>query len=634
MCCGPIDFDKLPKRTPAPIRDLLKRCLDRDLKTRLRDIGEARIAIQKYLADPQADAPVPLEAQPASRRRLGLGLAAALMIAAISAIAVTHFGATPPPRQRVRFQLAPPEGTLSLFALSPDGRYLAFATREGVASKIWVRALDSLETKLLTSFSDSNPWVFWSADGEYLGFNGSGKLYKIPRAGGPSVALCELPGESFMGGAWRSDGTILFSTNGVLYHVSSGGGAVTKIDAEVNGSGRLPGWLNGDKYVISTPSGIMVGSLRTAKLSRLLPDTSNAIFVPASKPSLPAHLLFRRGETLMAQPIDQDKAELRGEAIPLAEHVGLLGNAFRGAFSASATGVLVFGSGASADRELAWMDRAGKKLQTVSRSFTMVRNPAIRLSPDDSRAIVPVLGAGNADLWIADLNRKTFSRFTFDGAGSGLWSPDGRKVLWAADDGSRYVRSADGSGTDVLLFKNPTCGTCYPEDWSADGKLIAFGEHPPRTQFDIWLVDTEGDRKPYPYAQSRFNETWSRISPDGRWMAYVTDQPGQQEIMVESIPSGKGRWQISTEGGDWPEWRRDGKELFFRQGTKIMAVSMRLTETTVESGKPQALFDVPPDTRFQVSRDGQRFLIAVPVEGAASAPPLTVDTEWRAAFLK
>jgi hypothetical protein len=148
------------------------------------------------------------------------------------------------------------------------------------------------------------------------------------------------------------------------------------------------------------------------------------------------------------------------------------------------------------------------------------------------------------------------------------------------------------------------------------------------------MVGTDGDHKPYPYHQSRFNETWNAMSPDGQWMAYESDQPGQSEILVESIPTGKGRWQISTEGGDWPVWRRDGKELFFRQGTKIMAVPIRLTNTSVESGKPQALFEVPGDTRFQVSRDGRRFLIAMPVEGAAATAPLTVDTDWRAGVAK
>jgi Tol biopolymer transport system component len=296
--------------------------------------------------------------------------------------------------------------------------------------------------------------------------------------------------------------------------------------------------------------------------------------------------------------------ELLGEAFPVAERVGNLGNPLLGAFSASATGALAFGRGVSPDRELIWLDRAAKKLQTVSRPFSQAGNPAIRLSPDDSRAIVPVVDASVADLWIADLNHNTLSRFTFDGSSSGIWSPDGSKVLWAAHAGNRYVRTADGSGKDELLFKAPTQGG-YPTDWSSDGKRIAFAGGPEKTQTDIWLVGTDGDRKPYPYLQSRFNETWNAISPDGRWMAYVSDQPGRDEILVESIPMGKGRWQISTEGGTWPLSCRDGKELFFTQGTKIMAAPIRLTETSVESGKPQALFEVPAGTRFQVSRDGQ-----------------------------
>jgi len=207
-------------------------------------------------------------------------------------------------------------------------------------------------------------------------------------------------------------------------------------------------------------------------------------------------------------------------------------------------------------------------------------------------------------------------------------------LLWTGKDGNRYLRSADGSGTDELLFKSPSAPG-YVEDWSSDGKRITFSEpNDKKSGLNIWMVAPDGDRKPYPYLPSRFNESWNAISPDGQWMAYRSDQPGQYEILVESIPTGRGRWQISTEGGDWPVWRRDGKELFFRQGTKIMAAPIRLTKTSVEAGKPQALFEVSADTRFQVSRDGRRFLIAMPVEGARAAAPLTVDTDWRAGVLK
>ena len=610
---------------PAELSGLVARCLNKDPRQRLQAIGEARIALENPKTRPGNISAMARHNQPWH----WIGIATAAILGFIG-LAVIHFRQSPPQRQHIRFQVAPPEGILSLFALSPDGHYLAFVTHEGVANKIWIRALDHVETRLLTSFSDTNANPFWSNDGEYLVFSAGGKLHKIPRVGGPTTVLCDLPGP-LLGGSWRNDGTILFSANGVLYRVSSAGGSPVRV-ADVNG--RFPVWLSGAKYLVPTQDGMMAGSLETNKYSKLLPDLSSVAFVPAAGPDFAAHLLFRRGDTLMAQPIDGDKAELRGEAFAVADHVGTLGGAFRGSFSASATGVLAYSSGDLPDRELVWIDRSGKRLQTVSRTFALAINPAIRLSPDDTRAIVPVSGGGNPDLWITDLNRSTFSRFTFDGSYSGLWSPDGRKVLWAAMDGKRYLRSADGSGKDELLFQNPSCGTCYPEDWSADGKRIAFTEATPKTQYDIWLVNTEGDRKPYPYAESRFNETWTRISPDGHWLAYVTDQPGQQEIMVESIQPGRGRWQISTQGGEWPEWRRDGRELFYRQGTKMMAVPMRLSETTVEAGKPEPLFDVPADTRFQVSRDGQRFLIAVPTAGAVAVPQLTVDTDWEAELKK
>jgi Tol biopolymer transport system component len=172
--------------------------------------------------------------------------------------------------------------------------------------------------------------------------------------------------------------------------------------------------------------------------------------------------------------------------------------------------------------------------------------------------------------------------------------------------------------------------------WSADGKFVSFAGRGAKVPLQIWLVPIEGDRKPYPYFQADFSAYWEQISPDDRWMAYGADQTNQpQQVFVESIPAGKGRWQISTEGGDWPIWRRDGKELFYRQGNKLMAVPIRLTEKSVEIGSPQALFEVAPgNTRFQVSRDGQRFLVALTVEGTSASTPLTVDTDWRIGLVK
>ena len=258
-----------------------------------------------------------------------------------------------------------------------------------------------------------------------------------------------------------------------LYRVSSSGGTPSKVSDE---NAVVPVWLTEQRFLFMTvgANGIFAGSLTGAKPSLLLPDASGPVFVPRVRSGLPDQLLFLRGRTLFVQPIDAEKAELLGVAVPVAEGVGTLGSPTNAAFSASATGVLVFGRGQASDRELVWLARSGKKLQTVSRPFLQAGNPAIRISPDDSRAIVPVAGATGADLWIAELNRNTLSRFTFDGSTSGIWSPDGRKVLWTANDGNRWLRSADGSGKDELLFTSPSRGNGFVEDWSSDGKRITF----------------------------------------------------------------------------------------------------------------------------------------------------------------
>jgi len=450
------------------------------------------------------------------------------------------------------------------------------------------------------------------------------------------MVVCDLPVGGVSGGAWLSDDIIIFSSNstGEVFRVPAAGGTPSKVSAPP--ASFAPQVLPGEKFLVTSPDGIWIGSLAGPKPIRILPDVSSSSYVPPSRPGLTGYVLFVRGDTLMAQVFDGIKGKLREEIFPIAEQVGNLGGlgvATRRAFSASTNGVLVFASGNSVDRELAWVDRAGKRLETATKPFAMPRNPAIALSPDDTEIAVPVADRSGADYWVADLTRKTFSRFTFDGSRSALWSPDGKRLLFAKNDGNRFLKAADGSGKEELVFKNPTCPTCYLYDWSLDGKLIAFTQ-PGDKGANIWLVSTDGDHKPYPYRGSHFNETWARFSPDGRWMAYETDESGERQIYAESIPAGNGRRQISTDGGQWPRWRRDGKELFYRQGNKMMAVPIRLTATSVEASKPQVLFESNDDLRFEVSHDGQRFLLSFPIEGQTAFTPITVDTNWQAGQAK
>src|ERR1700722_3314629 len=395
---------------PPALNRLLQRCLAKDPDDRWQSARDLKAELE-WIASASAEGPV----VPAAVGRRDVLPWAVVGVAAIAlgALSWVHFREAPPERQRVRLQLAPPAAFLDNFKLSPDGRFVVFATDDSGACKLSIKALDSLDMLLLTSFTAPCRPPFWSTDGEYIGFAGSAsrKMYKIARTGGSPIEICNLPG-NLRGASWRGDGTILFSAGVGLYRVSSLGGTPSKVSEE---NASVPVWLKAERFLFMAPGayGIFAGSLTGAKPSLLLPEASGPVFIPRAQPQLPDQLLFLRGGTVFAQQIDAEKAEMRGVAIPVAEHVGYLGGPTLPSFSASATGVLMFGRGHGGDRELVWLGRNGKKLQTVSRPFPQAGNPAVRLSPDDSRAIVPVAGATGTDLWIAELNRTTLSRFTF-----------------------------------------------------------------------------------------------------------------------------------------------------------------------------------------------------------------------------
>jgi len=554
-------------------------------------------------------------------------IVAAILACTLGALVVVHFREPALQQQRVRFQINRPDGQLGVFQLSPDGRFLALATLEGTI-KVWVRPLGAVNTRLLTEmpFDFNGFGMFWSWDGDHIVYVSAGKLYTAATDGSPPAILRDsIP--SVNSGLWIDRDVILLAAKDGLFRLDPSGGPAVKLD---NQESWMPSSLPGRRYLYVRHDGMFAGSLDGNKPVRILADLSPPIYISASSSESDGYLLFVRNQTLVVQPFNANKLQLHGEAMAVEQQVGqVIGPG--SAFTASSNGILAFGHGDAADVVLTWVDRAGRKLQAASKPFNLAGNPAIRLSPDDSKAIVPIETDHNArkeDLWIADLNRDTLTRFTLGGgSASAVWSPDGRKVLWAANDGKRYLRSADGSGKDEFVYQDPKCGSCFPTDWSSDGKLITFAETGEKNVWDIWLAPTGGDRRPFPYLQGSTYNVWAQFSPDGRWMSYVGEQFPHAQIWVQSVPSGRGRRQISTDGGDWPIWRRDGKELFYRQGTHIMAAPVQLTETSVESGAPQALFDVPTNTRFQVSRDGQRFLVPLPADNSDG---LTIDTNWRA----
>jgi len=340
----------------------------------------------------------------------------------------------------------------------------------------------------------------------------------------------------------------------------------------------------------------------------------------------PARLLFVRDGTLFTQTFDSG-GSITGPAATVAPAIAASGT---GRFSSSQNGVLAYAMDGANLREFAWADRTGKRLETVTKPIDLASNPSFGLSPDGKRLVVPVNAQVSPDLWIADLERKAMTRFTFDGSTSFAWAPDGKRLLYAPRDRRRLVKPVDGSGSEEVLFEaNTRCATCFLYDWSPDGKWVTFTDRTDTTSFDVWLAPVAGDRKPVPFLQSRFGEVWARFSPDSRFVAYMSDESGTHEIYVRALPPGKGRWPISTNGGFFPRWRRDGTELYYREGQKMMAVPIRLTPNAVEPGAPRELFQAQDGGRFDVSPDGQRFLLHYPAEGQQDAQSITIVTNWQ-----
>jgi len=647
-------LEKIPSDTPPAIRNLLRRCLEKNTKRRLQHAGEARIIIEDVLS---GVAPVSGEAVPAARGRGLFGWvatgAAAVLLLALGALSFVHFREAVPQQASVRFEVPTPEkATVSVFKLSPDERYMVMLVPEGGRTRLWLRPLNSVQAEPLAG-TDGATYPFWSPDSAFIGFFAQDKLKKIAVSGGPAQTLCDA--SNARGGTWSRDGVILFAglTSGT-YRVPAAGGvpaSVTHLGAPGAGNvNRFPEFLPDGRHFLylqgasdTVAAGIYVGSLDGAAPIRILPDDSNAVYVPPAGPGGVGHLLFRREATLMAQPFDAGRLQTTGEMFPVAEQVGVGANVNYGAFSASYDGGLAYWSGALEDRELVWMDRAGKRVGAI------VKPGAIgdaALSPDGKTIAVTVGNVPTSDVWLQDLARGVMSRFTFGpGSGSGpVWSPDGTRIAFTSRVGSGayniYLKPSSGVGKEELL--KAAGFNSFARDWSRDGKFIVFEEDSGRTNRDVWLLPVEGDHKPVPYLQSPFNEQRGQFSPDGRWMAYVSNESGRNEVYVQPIPASGAKRQISTAGGEFPRWRRDGKELFYLAvDRKLMAVPVSIggaASGSFEIGPAQPLFEIPTGAlagSLQPAADGQRFLAIVPAGGeAAAATPITVITNWQAGLQK
>jgi eukaryotic-like serine/threonine-protein kinase len=641
-------------KAPAQVRKLLRRCLEKDPKKRLRDIGEARYLLEDGQG-PTASAPTP------SRLR-HIGWIAGVMAVALAGVSFVHFRETPPPVQTLRYAIAAPEGsTVHSFAISPDGRHLVIAAAVSGKRQLWLRAMNALQAQPMP-FTDDAMYPFWSPDSRYIGFFAQGKLKKIAASGGPSQSLCDAP--EGRGGSWSRDDVIVFSPSNVasaIQQVAAAGGVPSSV-TKTNGNLRQPVFLPDGRHFLylvrggpADKIGVYVSSLDGKENRRVLADLSGAVFAPPARSDSRGYILFVRENTLMALPFNAANAQVSGDVFPVAEGVSLTTNNTYVPATVSENGVLLYQAGGTAApaggiNQIGWYDRTGKSLGPVGTPGA-VFDPAI--SPDEKAVVFRRVTSGGGDLWVRDLSRGTETRFTSDASFNvtPFWSPKGDRIAFASNRAggvlNLYQKATSGSGQDEPLLPNSLFDRA--SQWSRDGRYIVYFELDPKNKFDLWVLPTSGstaDRKPIPFLRTEFSELFGQLSPDSHWMAFTSDRSGQREVYVRPFPPSEGEWTISIAGGQAPRWRGDGKELFFVAADgKMMAVPVKATagaKPSFEAGTPAVLFEAhmvgnENTTLFEydVTADGKRFLInTARTAEVTSSPPLTVVTNWSAGVKK
>jgi serine/threonine protein kinase/Tol biopolymer transport system component len=635
------DWKKLPSETPASIQKLLRRCLAKDRKKRLPDIGAARLDIQEALIEPGPD----VTPSGVTRRRWLNGAAVAWIAATISLVAALGIAIYfwPPPKDTrvIRTSILPPDGMTFTsasparrFALSPDGRRLAFVGSTNGRQQLWIRSMDSLETQILVG-TDGAQAPFWSPDSKYVGFSAAGKTKTIAALGGPVTTLASADGSA--GGSW-GPGLILFRPSSArgLYQIGVAGGTpipVTAVDPKISdvveGGHWQPFFLPDGKHflyhVTAGDGAVYVGSLDSAEKSRLvIQGGSNAQYASG-------HILFMRDSTLMAQPFNPDRLVLEGEAHPVAENVQIGGTTGRtGAFSVSASGLLVYQTGlAEAGYHVVWFTRDGKPTDNINQSGD---NRIPRLSPDEKQLVVRRSSESGTELWVIDLARGTNTRLTFGSGSAPVWSPDGNRVLYQAN-GALFIKQANGATDEALFLKLDQGPIANVMDWSKDNKHVLF-----TLAGDIWVLPLYGDKKPQSLMTTRFTESQARFSPNSDWIAYTSNESSSNQIYVQPFPltpDGR-RVPLSVQGGTNPRWSGDGKELFFVGPDRyLVSVAVKIAGSTIDPGAEKRLFQLPrSDADFAVTADGNRFLFAVRgLNVNTTAPsdvPLTAVFNWTA----
>ena len=529
--------------------------------------------------------------------------------------------------------------------ISPDGRNIVSRVEDTPGKvSLWIRPIDSLEGQPLPG-TENGGQPFWSPDSRTIAFFVEGKLKKIDIVGGPPQTICDA--RFGLGGTWGRDGVIVFGKQPLqgLYSVPATGGEptqVTTLDKDKKEiAHRWPYFLPDGRHFLysvndvkNSNPGIYVGSLDSNESKLILPGIDSSMsYAP------PGYLLFVRDHALLAQAFDVSKLEVTGDAFPVVDRVAFNVTNGRAHFSVSETGTLVFRAFfPSLDVQLAWVDRAGKVSANIGEPGPKL---GVELSPDEKRVaeVRAEPSRSITDIWLIEPERgAAATRLTLDPAGDvvPIWSPDGSQIVFCSTrEGvpNIYQKLSSGAGTDELLVKSDAI--TIPTDWSRDGHYLLYQQISPNTGMDLWVLPMTGDRTPFLYLQTEFTEYSGRFSPDGRWVAYVSNESGRNEIYVRSFPISGGRWQVSTAGGAQPRWRDDGKELFYlNNDDKLAAVDVKTHADVFEVGIPKTLFEVRrgferAGDSYDAANDGQRFLVFL--HGEETAPsPFVVVKNWLA----
>jgi Tol biopolymer transport system component len=531
-----------------------------------------------------------------------------------------------------------------LIRISPDGRFVAFVALgpSGVKTVLYLRRLNSTESQPIAGTENAFA-PFWSSDSRYIGFFADQKVKKVNVAGGAPQVLCATT--SFANGTWNQDGVILFSDGSVIRRVSADGGEaapVTKLDASPqDASHRWPSFLPDGRHFtysildLKQPEkhAIVAGSLDSSETIRLIDSESMAAYAP------PGFLIFQRSGTLLAQPFDATRLRVTGDPILLAEGIAHVPRSGRAAFDVSQTGVLVYrtGQATAGASALSWFDRQGKPLGIVGEPGVYHQ---VRLSPDETRVAVARVDSTSStwDIWTLDLSDNILTRLSFDPEHeqNPLWSHDGRSVAYVSQRMAKFdfFQKAVGGTTESILFESAEHPK-YLDDLSPDGRFLLYN-----TTTILYAVPLDGDRQPVVLDQTPFKKGEARFSPDGKWVAYESNESGATELYVASFPKFDNRRQLTAHGGRSPRWRANGREVFYlTPDGRLMAVDVK-TSPSITFGVPHVLFQTPlgnaysPFDLYAVTRDGQRFLFPVAQRENALPRPITVVLNWTAGLKK